>query len=230
MSTIVDLKGQTLGVVKEQHVPERVARRRMALSKQLHELREQWMADNAPDPEGATKPNAEAIDAHYSEQWRTQARVAKNAQEPVDVDEEAMATWIADQRRKQELHAQFTRQLREVNDLSPWGFKLVGQCAHGTVWLCDQVALAVAEDGLVMLELRSRWASTTDWAGRDRLNDGLVRNAWMHALELPDYTLGELFELLTAMRINKLVPLPEGLMAIARGKQVTAPKSTPTEA
>lgn len=230
MSTIVDLKGQTLGVAKEQHVPERVARRRMALSKQLHELKEQWMADNHPDPEGATTPNGPAIDAHYTDRWRSQARVAKNAQEPVEVDEEAMATWIADQRRNQELHAQFNRQLKEVQDLTPWGFKLVGQCAHGTVWLCDQVALAVSEEGLVMVELRSKWASALDWAGRERLKDNLCSNPWVHAFELPDYTLGELFELLTALRMKKLVPLPEGLMAIGRGKEVKEPKTTPNEA
>lgn len=226
MGNILGLGGETLAVVKEAHIPERVERRRQQLSKLFREAKEAWAKDNMPDPEGATVPNAEAIDLHHAEKWRQNARVAQNAQEPVEVDAEQMATWIAEQRKEMAIRGQYHIPLKDVLDLTPWGFKPVGACELGKVWLSDRAALCIADEGMVHLELRQAWCGAVNWAEKSRLD----AKQWLHAHELPDYTLGELFNLLTSLRVDKLVALPEALMAMGRAKEVKEPVLQPTQA
>ncbi len=216
--TILGMNGAPLPGAKKDHHPERVERERMRLSQALADEQKKWKLANQPDPLGATQPNKQAIDEFHAQQWRTVALAVRNSQEAVDVDPEAMATWIADHRKNEEVRADAFKPLKEIHDLASWDFKLVGVGPFGAVWLCDRLALAISEEGMVLVILRPKHVGLVNWAGG---SDGWLQpDAWEEiSHELPDLTLGELHQLLKLLRYTKLVPLPEALMAMARGAE-----------
>lgn len=214
--TILGMNGAPLPGAKKDHHPERVGKERVRLSNLYAEQLKRWEADNQPDPMGATTPNHAAIDEYHAQQWRTIALAARQSQEALEVNPERMAEHIAEHRRREAKRADQLLPMKDVHDLEPWGFRLVGQCRFGAVWLCDVVALAIAEDGMVLLDMRSPRADAALWAA-GAYEPWLSDARWSGARELPDYTLLELFSLLKALRYTKVSVLPEGLMALARG-------------
>jgi hypothetical protein len=215
--SILNIEGRPIttdenGVVKAAHDPERVHRRRTQLHNQLEELQQGWHKDNAKD--AATSTDDEAIDDYWKDRWKSIATTAANAKEPVLVEMNAMADWITAQRTKILRGEQYEMMLKDVADLSPWSFKLVGvgDCTLGTVWLSDRCAVCIDKDGMVLVHLRSKSQGLMAWAERAWLDDDTWKTAW----ELPDLQLGELFQLLKLFRYTKLSALPEPLMAIAR--------------
>lgn len=243
--TILGMNGAPLPGAKKDHHPERVEKERVRLSQALAEQKKKWKGDNQPDPAGATEVNQLAVDEFHAQQFRTVALAATKGQEALEVNPEAMAKWIAEERKNEWVRTEMVRPLKEVRDLSSWDFKLVGVGPFGTVWLCDRVALAVAEEGMVLLLLRPTILDMAGWADTEWLGT----NTWDGlAHELPDLTLGELHTLLKVLRYTKLVALPEALMRMARATQpegardpgvpesaqrverpVTAPTGTPIE-
>lgn len=214
------------GKAKRAHDSDRVGKERMRLMNVLNDMKDGWAKDNGIDPSGATTPNRAAIDTLWIEKWEATARAVLAATEPVDVDVDAMRTWIAGQRAHNERQAQYKMPLKEVLDLSAWEFRLVGKCILGTVWLCDRAALCVDTESCVFVVLRPVSTPMMMWADAAWLSP----NAWGDALELPDFTLGDLFMLLKVLRYTKLSALPEPLMAIARGgHEVTEPLKSPVE-
>lgn len=213
--SIVDLQGRNIalspeGTVKNAHDPDRVHRRRTQLHNQLEELQQGWHRDCSTDT--ASRPDADAIDAYWDDRWRSIARTAHEAKEPVLVEFDAMATWMKEQRVKILRGEQYQMLLKDVQDLSPWSFKKVGENALGTVWLCDRCAVCIDADGMTLLMLRKHGEVLQAWSARP----WMVVTAWDASMELPDLQLGELFELLKILRYTKLCALPEPLMAIAR--------------
>ena len=213
--SVVDLQGRAIGLaadgtVKNAHDPDRVHRRRTQLHNQLEELQEGWHRDCAKDV--ASRPDASAIDEYWDDRWRSIARTAHEAKEPVLVEFDAMATWMKEQRVKILRSEQYQRMLKEVQDLTPWSFNHVGPCKLGTVWLCDRCALCIDTEGMVLVVLRSKSQGLMAWAERPWLAEDTWKTAW----ELPDLQLGEIFQLLKLFRYEKLSALPEPLMAITR--------------
>lgn len=215
--SVLDLQGRAVttnaeGVVKAAHDPERVHRRRTQLHGNLEELQAGWHKDCAQD--AASTPDHAAIDKYWDDRWRSIALTAAEAKEPVIVEFDAMSNWIKEQRLKILRGEQYEMMLKDVLDLSPWSFKLVGEgdCSLGTVWLSDRCAVCIDKDGMVLVHLRSKSQGLVAWAERAWQDDDTWKNAW----ELPDLTLGELFQLLKLFRYTKLSALPEPLMAIAR--------------
>lgn len=198
------------GTVKNAHDPDRVHRRRTQLHNQLEELQQGWHKDCAQD--AASRPDADAIDAYWDDRWRSIARTAHEAKEPVLVEFDAMATWMKEQRVKILRGEQYQMMLKEVQDLGPWSFKKVGENALGTVWLCDRCAVCIDAEGMALVMVRKHGEVLQAWSARP----WLAVTAWDASMELPDLRLGEIFELLKILRYTKLCALPEPLMAIAR--------------
>lgn len=198
------------GTVKNAHDPDRVHRRRTQLHNQLEEMQAGWHRDCAQD--AASRPDAEAIDTYWGDRWRSIAQTAHEAKEPVLVEFDAMAVWMKEQRLKILRGEQYKMFLKDVHDLSPWSFKLVGVHVLGTAWLCDRCAVCIDADGMVLVLLRPKEELLQSWGGRAWLE----AYAWDSALELPDLQLGELFQLLKLLRYEKLSALPDPMMAIAR--------------
>lgn len=212
--------------VKRAHHPERVMHLRQALAKDFEAMKEGWHKDSALSPDDSSFVNQAAVDEHWIYSWRDRCRVAAKSQEQVKENPEAMAEWIAKQRKNIERQEQWKMPLKDVHDLTAWEFKLVGVQCMGTVWLCDRAALCIAEDGCVFLWLRTPTIALIDWVELRWLEV----DVWMDGLDLPDFTLGELFQLLKLLRYEKMTALPEPLMAFARGGQeVTAPLTSPVE-
>lgn len=219
--TVLSIDGKpavsALDKTERDHNPERVMRRRQQLAKVLAELREGWMKDNGEDPVGATRPIPDAIDRHYDERWREQARVANNAQEAVDADPEAMATWMAAQREAMAKADRWQTPFHKLHDLEEFQFRLAGKVGGGDLWLCSHVALHVFENGQVKVYT----------VARHLLTDPGIWDHVLPAMREPttgpccivdaiDYTPQELFALLGAMRVDKITFPTEDQMDRAR--------------
>lgn len=205
---------------QKEHHPDRVMKRRQQLAKTLSGLQEGWNQDSGEDPLGATKPNIVSIDRHYDTRWREECSVANAAQEAVDADGEAMATWIAEQRESRAKMERWNLPLHKLNDLEEFQFKLVGECPEGTMWLSSHIALCVAENGEVVCYIFRR---RDDWKlqpWRHLLSKHRSSYCIHELFRAIDYTPHELFALLGAMRVDKITWPTEHTMERARNTEV----------
>ena len=194
----------SLATAEKQHHPERVQRRRMQLNQLLKGMQEEWLKDSGEDPLGATKPNTMAIDRHYDERWREQARVAQSAQEAVDCDPEAMANWMAAQREAKAKMERWGTPLHELHDLEEFQFRLVGRADGGDLWLSSHCAICVAENGLVRVYVTDHDNQVLDYRWDGALTGLHNDPRFVCVVHAVDYRPQELFALLGAMRVDKI--------------------------
>lgn len=209
---IIGLAGNTLGVVKRAHDPEKVDRARKDMSARLNEHLEGFAADMATDPLGATKPDEAAVFTHWDDLWRDLCKRRGDSDMPVLYEADAFKVQVDLWHKGFDLKRKYNAPLKEVNDLSPWEFRLVGNCELGTVWLNSAIALCIDLTGQVFVIIRPKYQSLVAWAEQAWLDAAL----WEAGFEVPEMTLGAVFELLTLLHYPKMLALPEALMQIAR--------------
>lgn len=210
---IIDTKGKSRNEHKRQHDSERVMGVRTMLNNVMVKFREQWAADNAGDPTGATRPNEPSIDQHYINKWVEQCTAIMNSSDPVDVDPEAMAKWIAQQRAAKEHKENMAKPLHAILDLEPMGFKFLGLLRNTPVWVSTECALMCVPGGLVGIYLRPQGSDAPQFIAQDCM-EGIQH--FPPDICLPDYTLGELMDYLRAQRRQRPAHPAEVDMEAAR--------------
>lgn len=207
--SILDIKGQALSTEhRREHDPKRVMALRNQLNTLMIELRQGWAQDMAGDPTGATVPDEQAIDQHYIKRWVDQCTIIMNGTDPVQVDPEAMAKYITQERR----HRAMQKPLREAMDLEPYGFRLVGTYAKGELWVSTEAALWLHEGGLVHVVMRSQGEDIGPYMRTIvQLLEGERTD-----LVATDYTMDELMRWLKAMRRERPAFPDEALLSQLR--------------
>ncbi len=214
---IIGLKGEPLVDTssghKRAHDPERHNNMRMMLNNVFVEMTRGWAADMFADPTGATAPNAQAIRQHWGEKWQAQAVAVLNSNEPIDVNPLRLFEWIDAELAAKERKAQLALPLHQLADLEPHGFKLLGLVYGDPVWVSTECAVHLRAGGNVQVFVRDQDFNRTEWASK-KFVEYLFE--WSADLSAPDYTLGELEQLLNAMRRERNAQPTEEDMNAAR--------------
>jgi hypothetical protein len=212
---ILDLKGKPLNDTasehKRSHDSDRVNGIRNHLSQLLGQMKKSWAQDMSSDPQGATSPNVAAIRQHWNEKWVAQAVAVMNSTEPVEVDPEALDKWIAQQLENNARNRQMATPLHVLADLEPQGFKLLGLYHEDPVWVSTEVAVRLIQGGAVEVWVRPQSCGSLWPAELPKLFTTMEPDAI-----LPDYTLGELHNLLLSLRRQEWKQPSEEVMAQAR--------------
>lgn len=194
MSGIIDTKGKPLNSEhKRGHDSERVMGIRNMLNNVMQQLMKGWMQDMASDPSGATRPNDTAIDQHYICKWVEQCTTVMNSSDPVEVQPEAMANWIKEQRERKAMELP----LHQVLDLEPYGFRLVGTSAKGELWVSTECALWLHDGGVAQVLMREQHQEIGVFMRSLVMMLGVEE---MADLVATDYTVKELMSWLRSMR------------------------------
>lgn len=213
---IINLKGKTIGDQgadnpKRAHEPARVGQIRNMLSQALAQMKQGWAQDMSRDPQGATVPNAAAIRQHWNEKWVEQCVAVMNGTEPVEVDPEALDAWIGEQLAANERKKQMATPLHVLADLDAHGFKLLGLYHQDPVWVSTECAVRLIGGGAVEVWVRPQSSGLMWPAELPKLFTTMEPDAL-----LADYTLGELHNLLAALRREAWKQPAEEVMAEAR--------------
>lgn len=216
---VLDNKGNEVQTTsnKRDHEPDRVERQRKHLSKVLHEMKEGYMKDLHPDPEGATVPNEPAIRKYWSDKWRAQAALTQKTTDPLDVDPDALDKWIDEANAADEKRRNYHTPFHLINDLEPYTLRVVGSTKRGMLWLCSHAALLVPKNGEVGVYLLEPHFAT----GVDaefllfHVEEGMIPPLFTRI----DFTPQEFFQLLGAVRADKITFPTEDTLNAARAKR-----------
>lgn len=212
---ILDLKGKPIGEAKSEHKREhdsaRVNQIRNMLSQVLGQMKQGWMQDMSGDPQGATVPDSAAIRAHWAKKWVDQAVSIMNGTDPVEVDPEALDKWIGEQLAANERKKQMRTPLHVLEDLGPHGFKLLGMYHMDPVWVSTECAVRLIAGGATEVWLKPQHAGVAWPTDLPNLFITMEPDAL-----LPDYTLGELQNLMVSLRREPWKPPTEEVMNEAR--------------
>lgn len=215
--TLLNLQGQALA--KRTHDPERTQRRRAELSQILANCKHGWVADVQADPQGATLPDIEAISAYWVGKWEEQAKAANQANDPINVQVDAMQRFVDAELKKKERMEQMATSLAKLPDLEPLGFALVGVYEGAPLWISSEAV--VLQHDMVKVWLRDFDSSIETWLGALWLDR---REHSRPDVALPHYTAGELLDLLGALRRQRPVrPLEHELEAARQYLGIQAP-------
>lgn len=214
MSKLLDKGGAPLTVVitdvKKDHDPAELHRERVRLNNLLHKACADFVNDlqAPPDvPEVIMVDRAKVI-AHHDAKWRDLARVMNASSFPHPVDEEALMDQITAMSAEEQKAKDMATPIAQLTDPARFDLHLVGETLEGKVYINTRVALCVSQYGQVKVWVRNRGEEGDLWC-----------NGWLPMpqrpvlLEAQDYTLGELYRLLAAMRISKVSRLTDTQMA-----------------
>ncbi len=193
--------------VKKQHDHEEFARFKQHYNNLFGTLFTRFAKDMAPPEEGpnVVRPDVAALRAKVEGEWRETVARAHASSVPLDLDPEALTNHIdgylrhvdMDQRRQMPLHA--------AGDLSDFGLTSLGRTPGGnTVWLSHEVGVVVGPNGRTGVLLRGALEPTTDWLDLPWLDDDSMDAG---VALLTHWTVGELYALLTALRLKHVTSL-----------------------
>jgi hypothetical protein len=216
MSEIVSMKGERLSTEhKRAHDPARVMKRREELSGLLEKMKGEWAVDMSIDPQGATGPDEVAVTAHYDKRWRDQAIAVMNSSDPVEIDPDAMLHFIQKELAQKKLKRELQTPLSKLESLGHVGFSLIGEVNGGKLWVSTECAVLIFPGGLTRVIVRHD-RREADLFVQTAIDIALEGNGG--TLELNDYRLGELTQLLQALRREQPTLLPPQLIRDAQAR------------
>jgi hypothetical protein len=198
--------------VKKRHEPAEVKRWEDMLKRLYNELMEGFVGEmnSKPNEPDVVRRDPHAVKEHYAQRWREQARTLNSSGFPHAVDEELVRKEIESLIAQQENLRRLALPLYKV-DPADYDLLPVGRIPRGVLYINSACAVSVHEGGLTHVWLRhadetlERWAS--DWLPEP------VRPA---LLEANEFTAQQLFNLVGATGVVRVVPLSEDLMNAAR--------------
>lgn len=172
-----------------------------------------WMEDMLQDPTKppVVRPDVQAVRSLWGNRWAEQVRILKNSSMPCAVNEDDLFNAIDAHMGRAEEQTRSGMPLGQVRDLTPMGFRLVGRVPEGELWINQNCALAISEEGMVHLWLRGAHEPGADWT-----------QGWMPApIRLPlrssaDISMKTVNAVLGAMGVANHVPLDETEMNACR--------------
>lgn len=191
------------------HDPEQVQKERMLHSMNLKRVKEGYMADMNPDPQGATTPNAEAVKAYWIAEWEKYTNAVSKSRLPILLNMNAFQEWLAAEEANAAKEERLRTPLHQLDGLEQFEFKLVGDGHFGKVWLNSHFALTVASNGEVRVYfIRDERAVLRD------IEQQLV----LPLVTAINYTLANLRGLMAGLRISVVTwPLDGQLDEFTRG-------------
>lgn len=214
---ILDATGKPAPIVpseaKMAHDPEVLHRERIRFENLLKDGYAAWAKDISPDPQKPTivTGDPDAVRTFHAEKFKEFARIHNAAGRPMKVDEDALYKLIDQALAEWKQQSELNAPLHQVTDLEPYGLLPVGQIAQGTLYINSAYAVSVSAEGLVCLWLRDLRDPLEYWA-----KDWLPTPYRAMVLETAYYTLQDLENLKSVLKIARAVPLSEHLMHSCR--------------
>lgn len=217
LDPIADAEGKP-GTPPKDHEPKWFKGRVDEANKAFADILQRWENTmNEPMLPGVIR-DEEAIKRFHGHQWAEYASDVMTSKTPIALNKKAMYEKIAQIMAAHKVETERKLPLSEVKDLEPHGFKLVGQCTHGTVWISSAIVLCVNEGGMVLLSMRNQCLPLGPWYRTKWLRD----DTWEDANQFDGYRLEELHMLLAGLRVPGMSHPNESELAMARGEKTVA--------
>ncbi|HRH68916.1 MAG TPA: hypothetical protein PLB89_05345 [Flavobacteriales bacterium] len=213
MPEILDAGGKPVSVVetdvKREHDPAELQRERVRLNNLMVTACQDFLKDMTPLPNApeVVQVDRAKIRAYHGEKWRETARVMNASSFPHPVNEEALYEEIdhmmAEEKRQQDAATPLSR----LSDLAVYDLHPFARIPAGLLHINNRVAICLSEYGNCRVYLRGKMESDERWC-----------SGWLpapqrdHVVDALDYTLGELMNVLSSMRIAKVTRLTDEQM------------------
>lgn len=214
---ILDLNGAPAHVAtdaKKAHDPDELQRERIRLTNLLQQHCQAFVKDlqDLPNSPTIVQVDRERIIAHHDAQWRKLAQAMNAGSFPHPVDEDAFKKevdlMLGDEERQRDLETPLAQLGQE--GLAKYDLLLVGSSTAGDLYINNRVAVMVSPHGPTAVWLRTSRENGDEWCS------GWWRNRRGPVYEGVNYKLGELFNLLAALRVSAVTRLTDAQMDLCR--------------
>jgi hypothetical protein len=217
MTQILDLSGKTISHVpastKKAHDSEEAKRERARLQTIFQNLMQQFVKDiSQPDDfPPVMEVDLNSVMEHYDAKWREQCRVTNESSKPLRADPETMLLEMRRITENERLQRLARTPLCQLPDMAEYHLLPLRHIARGLLHINSRAAVAIDTQGNTTVWLRGPNERVEDWCS------GWAPEPWRDpVVEAPNYTLGELNNLLAITRRPDVSALNEDLMDAAR--------------